>query len=850
MNTHLGRLFLRHILRGVGRHPGLALLNVLSIGLGVAVVMAIQSANQSALASFEAGIDLVAGRAHLEVRAPDIGVSETLFPELRARPDLETVTPLVETVAVLPYFPGEFVRVIGIDLFSHEPFRAFSITDAEGGPPDFEKWLGPHRTLALSRALATRLDLEPGHALTLSSRGREQTFVLRYLIDTGRGSDSAELAVMDIGWLQEWLGMAGELTRLQIRVSDGLQASAIGESLERDLPPGLRVEPPAQRSSEVEKMLAGFRLNLTALSLVALMVGMFLVYNSVAASVVRRRREIGILRAMGAGKPTVMALFLGEALIYGAGGVLIGWVGGLWLAHDLLGAVTETISTLYIQIRIAEAGFPPWIFAASAAAGLGAALLAAWPAAAEAARTRPTEVLSGGSHGRETRFRIRSPLYLGILCLSLSFLASWAAISGAPAWLGFAAAFLLLAGAALAAPGVCWLTARTFGKFAHQTLSGSLATQNFARSVRRNAVTVAALMAALAMMTGIVVMVHSFRQSVELWIEGMVVADLFAAPTENEILGPSTFLPSEVKAFFDQQPEVEATGTYRQTRVVMDGTEVDMAAVRTQPRQIFEFRSGNPAALREQFNRGEVIWITESFARRHRLREDDTVQISTPLGPRDFLVGGVYYDYTSDRGLILMHGDLFAEIWNDDRFHSLAVFLHDGASTSDLQKRFRKSMITDIPVSVYSNRGLRKRIMEIFDQTFAVTWVLRSIAIVVALAGVCLGMGILVRERSSETALLRSLGAGRWQIVSFTLCEAIILGTAALVSGLAAGTGLAAILTWVINLAFFGWTIQWSTPWEVYWLTPLWLIPVVLLAALYPAWQAARTPLNEALRTE
>lgn len=598
-------------------------------------------------------------------------------------------------------------------------------------------------------------------------------------------------------------------------------------------------------------MLAGFRLNLTALSLVSLLVGMFLVYNSVAASVVRRRREIGIFRAMGVRRREVTGLFLGEALCYGVVGVVIGWVGGVFLAQGMLESVGETIQAHYLRMRLAEAQLTAPAFLLSGCAGIGAALLAAWGPAREGAATPPALVLHGGSRAPELSFRTFPMAMAGLVSLGLALAFSLSALGAGPAWFGFVSAFLVLAGGALLAPMSCLLLARLVAMGTSGIVLWQLAARNLGRSLRRNGVTAAALMIALAMMTGITVMVHSFRESVAVWIEGVVVADVFVAPAANELTGPRTFLPEEVKGFFVQQPGVEGFGTYRQEQVRMEGVgEVMLAAVGGDQRQRFEFRRGDPGQLRRNFVAGEELWISEVLSRRLGFAEGDSMSLMTSDGFVEFKVGGVYHDYTSDQGLILMHRDLFEEHWDDARYHSLAIFLDSGARAMDLVERFRDHWAGGVPIAIYSNRELRDRIFEVFDQTFAVTWVLRSIALVVAVAGVCLGMGILVGERSRELALLRTLGAKREQVLGMILNEALLLGMAALVLGLTVGTALAAVLTWVVNRAFFGWTIQWSTPWDLYWTTPLWLIPVVLLAAAWPAWKGGRTDLNQALREE
>ena len=321
------RLFLWHVVRNARRHPLLAGLNVLSVALGVSVYLAIQIANHSANQSFAASIDLVAGKANLEARAASGNFDEKLLPILAHAPGVKAATPLVEGYATLPDFPGEYLQVLGVDIYTNLPFATFAVgeqSNADWANLDLDGWLGDPHALAITDDFAHERGLKVGDPIRLQINGREQTLTVRFLIrltDTVAGKGNSRIAALDIGWAQELFRRPGRLTSVQILLDHPAAAEKTARALAKLVPADVTISTPGARSSQVERMLSSFQLNLSALSLISLLVGMFLIYNTITASVVRRRIETGILRAVGASRLEVQSLFLAEALLFGVLGV-------------------------------------------------------------------------------------------------------------------------------------------------------------------------------------------------------------------------------------------------------------------------------------------------------------------------------------------------------------------------------------------------------------------------------------------------------------------------------------------------------------------------------------------------
>src|SRR5271163_4229154 len=392
------RLFLTHSLRYFARHPALTALNVIAIALGVTVFLAVQIINHSALESFRASVDIVAGKADLEVIGDGLRFDEQAYPIVDRDPDIAAATPTVEDVASLTDYPGEYLQLLGVDIFSNGPLRTFELHDAQNQKPDVVQFLRDPKIIALTRKMSQRLGLKIGDPLRVDTQTGIETFHIGYILDFGEDAPGADehLSVMDIANVQENFRHAGKLSRISAIVRPGAAFPAVLARLRGEVPASVIVQSPDRRNRQIERMIGAFQLNLTALSLISLLVGMFLIYNTVATAVVRRRHEIGVLRALGLSGLQVQALFMAEALVLGIIGSLLGLALGVVLAAQLVGAVSQTITSLYILTSIQNLFISPWAVAAALILCLGAVLLAAWFPAREAASLSPVEALSIG----------------------------------------------------------------------------------------------------------------------------------------------------------------------------------------------------------------------------------------------------------------------------------------------------------------------------------------------------------------------------------------------------------------------------------------------------------------------
>ena len=852
------RVFLSHGSRDFFRHKTLSLLNLLALAVGVAAIVAIQTVNETALRSFRASLDLVAGRPDFTIEGQGFRLPEKLILFLRNDPAVREVTPTIQLVASLPDHPGEFLHLVGVDPFSNQELVTYRLEDALRSPTDAIAFVSESDTIALTRPLADRLHLRPGDTLRAVSAGHQANLRVRFMLEPSPdllGADD-HLAIADIATVQSSFGLEGQIDRIEalLRPDASGKITAVRSSLLDRLAPNLpahaRAGSPERRGQEVEKMLGAFQLNLTALSLIALVVGMFLVTNTVAANVARRRTELGLLRSLGVDRRSVIILIVGESLLLALLGAGLGIFLGLEVARILLQSVSSTVTSHYVLLSMKDIIVNPWSLLGAGLAGLLAAGLAAWWPAREASLVSPMDALQPGNSADRASSPQSPFIRASLLCLFFTLLFSVTALYARIPRTGFLAALSILLAAAFLAP----VFGRLLGGLPSlPNASGKLAHSAFLRGLHRHGLAAAALSVAVAMAIGVTIMVHSFRATVDQWIGESIKADLFIAPSTNLIAGALEPLDPQAETLALATPGVRAVGTYREIRLFLDGTPAKLAACRLEILRTYNpltFLSTLPGDPYELCQKGDYAIISENFARRRQLKPGDTVSLPTPTGTHPLQVAAVFRDYTSESGLLLLDRSTYRRLTQDQGLTSLAIHLKPGISPKTVGDSLREQLRPRGEFLVYSQAGLRDEALRIFDRSFAVTALLRTLAIAVAALGVTLSLTALGVERTREIGILRATGASRNQILRTIMIEAGYLGATGILIGLVTGFAVALILMQVINRAFFGWTIDWHTPFPSLVGIILGMMLACLLASLPPAWRASRLSPAEALRSE
>ncbi|ROR34144.1 FtsX-like permease family protein [Inmirania thermothiophila] len=817
----------RHLLR----HRGQLVLALLGVAVGVAVVVAVRVANAGALRALEAASEAVTGRVTHRIEGGARGVPEALLAALA----LEGVAaaPVVEGVVEAD---GRALRLVGLDPVAEAALRRHPA--GRGLAFDGAALLAPG-AVAATAATAEALGWRPGARRTVRAGGRALTLTLAARLearDAVARQGAEGLLLADLATAQEALGLEGRLSGIDL-VLDAGQAAALA----RWLPPGYRLAEAGETRRFLAELTRAFRLNLQALSLLALAVGGFLVHSTLRFAFVQRRALVGMLRASGAPAATVAGLLLAEAALLGLCGSLLGLGLGAVLGRGLMGLVLRTVDDLYLTVTVrgAAPGAGPYLagLALGAAASLAAGAVPAW----EAARTPVVAVLRRATLEAGARRRLRAAVVPGLVLAAAAVLVP---AVGPGLGAAFAALAALLAALALLAPaGVLALTALLAPLAARGGVLAAMAVRGAGRALSRTGPAASALTLAAATAVGMGIMIDSFRATVADWLGQRLRADLYVSAA-----GPGGTLDRRVPAAARVDPAVAAVGLYRGVEVPSERGRLRLAAVALPPAARAGYRLlAQGAAPWAAFDAGAVL-VSEPLARRLRLGPGDALPLLTAAGVRAFAVAGVYADYASDRGTVLMALPVYRRHWGDEAVTSVALFLRPGADPAAVAARLRAA--TGQALAVRSGRELLAASLAVFDRTFTVTRVLQLLAAVVAFGGMLGALMALQLERTREAAVLRAVGATPAGVAGLALGQAAVLGGACGVLAWPAGLALAAMLVDVVNPRAFGWSLAWRVDGRLAVGAVALALAAAVGAALWPAWRMARARPARALREE
>ena len=850
--------------RHLTEYPGRTFLSILGIALGTAVYLSITLAATSALKSFKDGVSAVSGKAEWRLQSPGAPLPESLFLPVRQHLGVKAAAPVVESVLELNHHQRQPVLLLGIDPFSEAAFRSFDILPQKTPRLDvLEALFTRPRGVLVSDRLAARLNLRPGDTLPMVVGSRRESLEIVGLFTSPRGLYPLEgaVALMDIAHAQELLDRVGRLDYIDL--SGNHSGLPLDKALQDVLPPGAEVVRPGAQGRQMEGLVASYRLNLSVLSAIALFVGMFLIYQSVTLSVVRRRREIGLLRTLGMTPRQVLLLFLAEGAASGALGGLIGLLLGVLMAHGALGIMAQTLSSLYTPVAATELVVRWPLLLRAWGLAVGATLVAALVPSLEAARIRVRAVwyredLEERLEGKAGAFAL---IGAGILVMAGFF--STLRLGSGPPFPGFIAAFLILLGFSLLTP----LVARSVGRGLVSPLrrllgpAGDLGCRYLAGSLSRSAVSIAALACALGMLIAVAVMIGSFRQTVEQWINRSISGDIFFGPAVFSTAAYDRFLPPEIVAELRREPEIADIYLYRCVRIPFKDRYVLVIGGSFPVLDKYGglwFKKGDTHGIMQavagaQDSAGPGSWpivISEPLAETFGYKEGDRLILPTPAGPQDLKVAGVFYDYRTDGPSVWMDIRQFRRFWPDTQINAVRLYLKDKRNIKAFQAKLQERYGGRYQLLTLSHADLREGILRIFDETFALTYALEGVAVVVAIFGIITTFLVIIMDRERELALLQALGASGRQILGMVLVES---GLASLLSfglGALAGSCLSLLLIFVINKQAFGWTVQFFFIPGIYLQTLVLVVALGLAAGAYPAWRALRLDLAAVLIEE
>ncbi|MGM0553549.1 MAG: FtsX-like permease family protein [Pseudomonadota bacterium] len=840
-------LLLRAWFRDWRRRPLQRLLAVLGIAIGISVVLAVDLANQAAQRAFDRSMDEVAGAATHQVLGPAEGFAEGHYRALRQAGWRETA-PIVEGSARLP--DGTAVYLLGVDPLAEGPFRAVA---AEIGDAPVQRLLTEPGSVLAPAGWMQSSGFRHAQRLPLRAAGGEYEVTL---LDAAEGRADAlpeataarRVWVTDIATAQVLLDRLGHLDRIDVRLDE-----ARVDAFRAALPATLELVPVEARGQAARELARAFRVNLTAMSLLALLIAAFLIYNTQTFAVLRRREVLTRLRLVGVGPWAVFAVVLLEAGLVGMIGTLLGAVFGVALAQVLVAQVAQTVSDHFFVVAVTGVIPRPSALIAVMALGLGLSLAAALAPAWEAVQSSSPAQGGRGALERHARRGIRTLalVALGLLAAGAGLLASGA---GGPV-AGFVALFLLIAGYLLLLPALLARGLGTLGRGLRGWLTGRLAARGLERGLSRSAPATSALTLALAAAIAVAVMVGSFRSSVEQWLGQALSSDLYVVPAAPASARASARLPEAWRDGLQQQARARSVSTGSTLEVTSADGLVELFIVQPHADWLEALplleRAASLSELERRLVHEDTVLVTEPFAAHHSVSVGDALSLGVSDGRREFEVLGIYRDYGSPRGRVLMHAGRY-DMRSDGAGRGVGSFglrLPEGQDPGGAAQRLEAWLAGREPAALVNRPGsIEEESMAIFDRTFAITHLLRVITLVVAFIAILGALVALQMERAREFATLRSLGLLPGAVRRLVLLQGGMLGLFAALAALPLGLGMGLFLIEVINREAFGWGMDVRLPWVALGETLTLALGAALLASIYPAWRLARMRVVPALR--
>lgn len=818
-------------------------LNVLGIMIGVMMVVAVDLANNSARRAFDASIDILNGAISHQIVGGSDGVPDRVFTRLKTELGLVRAAP---TLSGRVTVGDRELTLIGMDLISegglkrNRPGLPGDTPVLEGG---FLSLLGTTNRVAMASDLAAALGLATGDRFSVGTVAGDRAVTLVSTFPSRGGAENGDILVADIAAAQTLLARPGRLDSIDLVLDDDEAARVT-----RWLPASLALVSAQSRNDNVRQMSEAFHVNLLAMSLLSLLVAGLLIYNTVTLAVIQRQQTLGIFRAEGVTGAQVFVLVMLENGLAGLVASLAGVAAGYALGRFLVTMVTATVDALYFDLSVTAFQVDPRVLLKGLALGVGLSLVSAFLPAWQAANSRPVNLQHQAGRGADWARRTPWLALVGLVLLA----AGWLAMSPAYGSLvtGFVALTLMVFGYCLLVP-LCLYLLLGLGLAVSgpwSRLSGIMALRNARAAINRSALAVAALSVAVSVTVGVGVMVGSFRGTVILWLDQSLPGDIQVTAVSGPALAQG--IPDTLRARIAGLDGISALHDS-----VLGQVESEFGPVRLGVNDIPAEDKFYLQAVAENgtaaFNAGRGVFVSEPLAYLQHLAIGDDIRLLTADGMTAFPVLGIFHDYTSGSGLVHMHESLYGRYWPGQRFSRLTLDIAPGYLADDLRRRLETMLGgADSVYTVVSNGQLRALTLRIFDRTFAITGVLRILAILVAFVGVVSTLMALQLEKGREFAILRATGMTPGQVAGLILKQTTVLGLCAGLLALPLGLLMSDILIDVINRRSFGWSMQHFLPESV--LTQGFLLAVfaAVLAGLYPAWRAGRIRPAVALREE
>jgi putative ABC transport system permease protein len=818
-------------------------LTLVGIALGVAVFFAVRTANTTLVSSLATTVEKLAGRATLQVSAGEASLPQDTLTIVRQTPGVMLAEPVIEKVVQTALPDSSSLLVMGMDTGSD--LKLYEGEFDQSGLEISNPLAFTERpdSIAVSRPFADRYGLKDGdHIPVYTQRGRQDFTVRGFFKTTGASVVfGGNIALMDIHAAQSAFDRVGKVDRIDIMTRPQVNVDEVEQALKSRLPGALEVGKPDRRGESLEKAVSAMHLSLLIMSLLAVTVGVFIIFNSMSVSVNQRFKEIGVLRSIGVEAGQIQRMFLVEAIVMGMVGSAMGVALGFLLAAGAIRIMSNVSASVYGLVSTPEPFAFRWDFAiTSFAIGVVCSLVAAWLPARAASRLNPIQSLHNIEVQRSEGVLGWSRFGLGILFILVGLALTFFSPPGVGLMVHFAYSLMVQFGMILLLPKLVVWGSRFLRPVMGQFFGaeGLMAIDASVRMPRRTSATVGSLMLGLSFVFSVGAFIHSHKAALNRMLDRCVNADLMIA-TSDQLRSRTYHFSEDQEKRVNSLPGVAASDGMRVTSLKYDNDEVMVLG-----RNMDLWFKNSPDLLEEGDTReahdlamkGEGFVISQNQSLRSGLKIGDQVRLETPSGPLTRPVVGIVEFYYVEKGTIFMDRELYKKYWNDNAVDLILLNLNPGVDRSAFKSEINRVMAGEQRAFIYTSEEYKQWSSRLTDQFFTLTYMEMLIAIFVATMGLINMLVVSVSERQRELGILRALGGLRSQVRKIVLLEAAAISLVGFGAGVVAGLFNAYFLVRTAARIIAGFSLRFQFPISIVLIT----LPIVLLVALAAAWWTAQ----------
>jgi putative ABC transport system permease protein len=777
---------------------------------------------------------------------------------------VEYAVPVIDTHGFLQVAKERSLMVLGVDVLQDGQIRDYSLSDESADIPDPLLFLAKPDSILITREMAKREGIKLDQVIRIETVSGVRPFRVRGLLEPEGPAKAmaGSIAIMDIYAAQMAFGMEGRIDRIDVSLLRGMDLEVVKKRIEATLPEGYRVDTPEGRTRQIEILLSSFQRNIDLVSYIAVFVGMYLIYNAVSISVVHRRREIGVLRALGTTRGQIVRLFLGETFVLAVVGSALGVAFGVFLARSLVGVFGQIVSEMFMRTSISGISLNWVSLFMGFLSGIITSLVAAIFPSLSSVRITPISAIRSTPFSEEgmltgKRLITGSVIFIGLSAAILALYESPGSARLHSVNVIFLSMLSLLVGVSLATPFALRLFLNVYHRLFAARLGsvGRLAGLNLLKNITRNSVAAAAIFYGIAVFVSTSSFMYSTKQSVLAYLDNVVKAEILVTSGHPLATTGSQNIPMplELMEEIGRMPGVLSVDPFRKVYIDYQGKRALLLVLDVKRRMsytTFTVVQGDKENLQKLLPNQDAVAVNESLAAQYGLKPGDRVSIPTPAGPISFTVASVIVEYSSDSGTLLMDIGTYQKYWGERLIDTIAVRVKPGEDVTVVRDAIQQKFGSDRKLFVLASWEFKREVRKMLDQIFIFDHMLNIITLTIASLGIIITLLASVLERTREIGILRSIGMLKKQVSRIVVLESLLLGVVGGALGCVAGI----ILGWMTLEGFYRADYGGSAEFFIPYASIAWaLVMSALLSALagiYPARKAAKTNIVEALSYE